>query len=65
MIDYQVNFAQESGVDSTFVEYAAGVTSTSIVVTGLTPGMTYSFMVKARNIIGYSAYSSSVLVKAA
>jgi hypothetical protein len=34
-------------------------------VTGLTPGVTYQFVVKSRNIIGYSDYSTSVSVLAA
>jgi hypothetical protein len=31
----------------------------------LTPGETYKFVVKGRNLIGYSEYSSEVLIKAA
>jgi hypothetical protein len=34
-------------------------------VTSLTPGTTYKFIVRARNVIGYSEYSSEALVKAA
>jgi hypothetical protein len=34
------------------------------VVTGLTPGTTYDFIVEARNIINLSAYSAEVQVLA-
>jgi hypothetical protein len=39
---------------------AAGISSTSYVVTGLTPGGTYSCSVQSTNISGSSAYSTAV-----
>jgi hypothetical protein len=42
-----------------------GVSSTSVIVNQLTPGLSYSFVVKARNVIGYSEYSTSINVLAA
>ncbi len=34
-------------------------------MTGLKPGLTYKFVVKSRNIIGFSDYSESVTILAA
>jgi hypothetical protein len=34
-------------------------------VTGLSPGYEYGFVLQARNLVGFSAYSEPVLISAA
>ena len=41
------------------------ITTNSVTVTGATPGTTYSFMIQARNVIGYSGYSQPFTIQAA
>jgi len=53
VIDYQVSFAEVTS--SEYAIFASGIITTSITVTSLTPGVTYKFVVKARNVIGFSA----------
>ena len=43
--------------DGVYEEFATGVSSTSIVKTGLSAGSTYRFRLRARNAVGLSAYS--------
>ena len=45
--------------------FASSITSLSTVVTGLTPGVTYKFIVRSRNIIGYSVFANPISVLAA
>lgn len=60
---YQVQYSvRDSGVWTLF---ASGTTQLHQTVTGLTPGVTYSFRVKALNVVNYSVYSSSINVLAA
>jgi hypothetical protein len=40
VLDYSVSYDQASG---TFVTLQSGITTTSFVATGLTPGSTYQF----------------------
>ena len=49
----------------TYSIYDNNVASTSLTVTGLTPGVVYSFKVKSRNVLGLSAYSDPISIKAA
>ncbi len=44
--------------------YKIGHPSTSIIVTNLTPGVTYIFQVKAKNEIGFSPYSNLISIMA-
>jgi hypothetical protein len=44
---------------------AAGLTTKSYVATGLTPGVTYTFKIQARNAYGYSDYSSPLVILSA
>jgi hypothetical protein len=37
--------------------FTSGIIATGTVVTGLISGETYTFVVKSRNIVGYSDYS--------
>jgi hypothetical protein len=43
VIDYQVSFTEESS--STYAIFASGILTQSTTVTGLTPGVTYKFIV--------------------
>jgi hypothetical protein len=40
--------------------YASSISATETTVTSLTPGVTYSFLVQARNVIGLSSYSDPI-----
>jgi hypothetical protein len=62
IIDYQLIYALESG---SYTEYASGITTQSLTVTGLTPGSTYNFQVRAQNLNGYSDYSTLATILAA
>jgi hypothetical protein len=50
---------------TTYSLVGSGTTDTQLTVTGLTPATTYNFVVKARNVVGYSALSDSIAVLAA
>lgn len=43
----------------------AANTNLAQTITGLTPGLTYYFKVRARNIVGYSAYTAPTIIMAA
>ena len=45
--------------------FAQGLTSTSYTATGLSPGQTYQFKINARNIYGFSTFSTTVSILAA
>ena len=63
MLDYQVWY--DSGIGSALTEFASGITGTQYTATGLTPGVTYEFSVRARNSAGLSLDSTTVSVLAA
>lgn len=63
VLDYRVGYAEEFSSD--FVIFADDLTTTSLTVTGLTPGVYYWFRVEARNIVGYSEFSDPIFVLAA
>jgi hypothetical protein len=48
-----------------YVQIASGVTIQSYTVTDLIPGTVYSYIVNARNLVGFGGYSSSVSIMAA
>lgn len=48
--------------DSVYNVIATGVLTKSYTATGLTLGVTYEFVVEARNSIGYSAISESLTI---
>ena len=62
VIDYRVSYDQATGV---WVQYQAGITSTSLTVTSLTNNQNYSFKVEARNSVGYSNPSIPVTILSA
>jgi hypothetical protein len=45
--------------------FSSGILTTTETVTGLTPGVTYRFVVQARNVVTFSEYSAHVDVLAA
>jgi hypothetical protein len=59
IIDYRLSYDQGTGSGS-FSVLIESLTSKSYVATGLTPGLTYTFKVQARNSFGFSTYSSSL-----
>ena len=63
VIDYQVSFTEVA--TNSYTVFSDGLLTTSETVTGLTPGVTYRFVVKARNVVTFSEYSDSVDILAA
>lgn len=63
IIDYQVSFKLQAA--GSYTVYQTGVLTKSITVTSLTPGVTYNFYVKSKNLVGYSPMSSVVTILAA
>ena len=64
--DYQVSYAVDDGeLVLTYSIYDNNVVSTSKTITGLTPGVVYSFKVKSRNVLGLSSFSDPISIKAA
>lgn len=62
MLDYQVSYAVNG---EAYTIFASNIIEQTEIVTGLTPGVTYSFLVQARNIVGLSANSAAVVELAA
>lgn len=60
--DYRVTYDQGTG---NYVVLETEITDTMFTAINLTPGMTYSFTIAARNAEGYSLESSSVEILAA
>lgn len=63
VLDYRVSQRAES--DSTFTLVESNIVLTQLIVTGLTPAVSYEFRVEARNLVGYSSFSDSITVLAA
>jgi len=63
VIDYSIMFDAATG--SSFLLLKSGVTELFYTATSLTPGSTYTFTVRARNIYGLSIDSTSVFILAA
>ena len=61
--DYTLSVKPES--ISSYSIWASGVTQTTTTLSGFIPGVTYSILVQARNKVGYSTLSESILVLAA
>ena len=62
-IDYQVSYCDDAS--DTYSVFASGITTLSSTVNGLTPGVTYKFVVQSRNIVDISPYSLPISVLAA
>jgi hypothetical protein len=63
VIDYRVSFTEESS--STYSIFASSILTQSTTVTGLTPGVSYKFIVESRNVVDFSLVSDSVIILAA
>lgn len=63
IIDYEVSFKQQAA--GSYTVFQTGVLTKSTTVTSLTPGVTYNFYVRSRNLVGYSPVSSVVTILAA
>lgn len=61
VIDYRVSYDQGTGTES-FSILADQLTVKSYIATGLSPGLTYTFKIQARNAFGLSEYSTSLAV---
>lgn len=64
MIDYRINYDQGLG-NGDFIELVSGLTEASYTAIALTRGLTYTFVVQARNIYGYSSNSVETPILAA
>jgi hypothetical protein len=62
ILDYRVSYDQ--GSDNWAIS-DIGITTLSFTQVGLTPGTLYGFRVEARNVVGYSAYSTPLYLVAA
>lgn len=63
VLDFQVNYRVSTDTD--WIVYKDGQQLTFLEVIGLTAGLTYSFSIQARNVIGLSDYSQEIAVLAA
>ena len=63
VLDYTVSYSEVSLID--YQVFATGITGLATTVTGLTPGVTYRFLVQARNVVTVSEYSAHIDVLAA
>lgn len=52
VIDYQLSYAEVTS--DTYIVWSTGLLDQTDIVFGLTPGVTYKFLVQSRNIINYS-----------
>ena len=62
VLDYSISIRLGTAA---YTEIATGIALTSYTASGLTPDSIYSFIVKARNLVGYGGYSAEVLIRAA
>ncbi len=62
VIDYRISY--HAGSDA-YVVLTTGVTTSSFTASTLTANLIYTFKIESRNLIGYSAYSSEVVIRAA
>ena len=62
IIDYQISFKTGTAA---YTVLASGITATSYTASSLSAGVTYTFKVTARNVVGLGADSSEVSIIAA
>lgn len=62
VLDYSVSYGIATG---SFTDSVVSIVSTSHTVTGLSAGVSYKFIVQARNEFGLSSDSSEVIILAA
>jgi hypothetical protein len=63
VLDYELLYKEETSID--WLVWDATNTARSSIITGLSPSLNYNFKVRARNIVGYSAFTEQVTIKAA
>lgn len=56
VLDYKLSFKDVS--ESVFTVFESNIEANTITVTGLTPSVTYQFLVQSRNLVGESSYSA-------
>jgi hypothetical protein len=59
VVDYKISYA--TGADQ-YAVYESGIITNSLIVVGLTPGVSYKFKVQSRSSFGYSDYSAEVTI---
>ena len=60
ILDYRITYDNATSMAS-FMVLRTTVTSKALnVTTGLKPGLTYTFKIESRNVLGYSPYSNIV-----
>jgi hypothetical protein len=62
VLDYRISYKQGA---SAYSELASFVSSPSFTASSLVADALYTFKIEARNLVGYSAYSSEVQIRAA
>jgi len=63
VIDYRVTYKVSTAAN--FSPYKDGIVLSELTVTGLSPGVYYTFRVEARSLVGYSEFSSAITELAA
>jgi hypothetical protein len=62
VLDYKISYAEASS--NTFTVFASNVIEQTEIITGLTPGVSYKFMVQSRNIVNFSLNSAEITIQA-
>ena len=63
VLDYRLSVNMHSA--DSFTIYRDDITETALTILGLEPGVTYTFKIESRNLVGYSDYSNTVAILAA
>lgn len=63
VLDYRLSVNMHSA--DSFTVYRDDITETALTILGLEPGVTYTFKIESRNLVGYSDYSNTVAILAA
>jgi hypothetical protein len=62
IIDYQISYTTTGS--NTYNIFASNLLERTKIVTGLTPGQSYDFVVQSRNVIDLSEYSTASTILA-
>jgi hypothetical protein len=65
VIDYRIYYDQGIPSASTFTILDSNILATTYTASSMTMGLTYRFMISARNSVGYGTLSSAVSMLAA
>lgn len=60
VLDYELSY--KLSTDNDWIIWAPSLIVRTDIITGLTAGSSYSFIVKSRNVINFSVYSEEVTV---